>query len=242
MPITIGNIAFQAISLIVLGAFCWMIYAFRAQATECLKGVVKFSLRDGTDHVDNKQQYDSFLGVAMTLGAFSVALGIVKIAAWLLTAGTGTPGTIQWNLAGLAGTEGIAGVSLWILPIVVIAVAALATLVVLAEMGILRVAGAITFGEKFAEAIIQMKKNWLAALALFLTPLVAVWTGINPARDTVSAYILAIVTIALCSLFIIHTLRGFIKQKVSLLIWFLYLCTVEIFPVCAIVVTIAKFM
>jgi hypothetical protein len=241
MPVTLGNIAFQAISLIVSGAFCWMIYTFRAQAAECFKGVFKFSSRDATG-VENKRLYDNFLGVAMTLGAFSAALGIVKVTAAMLASGTGTPGTIQWRLAGLAGTDGIAGMPSWVVPTAVVAVAVVTALVVLAEMGALKAAGAITLSTKFADAIIRMKRNWLALLSLMLTPLVAVWTGVNPERDTIVAYLFVVVAIILCGLFVAHTLRGFIKQKVSLLVWFLYLCTVEIFPVCAIVVAATKFV
>jgi hypothetical protein len=216
-----------------------MIYTFRAQAAECFKGVFKFSSRDAAG-VENKRLYDNFLGVAMTLGAFSMALGVVKATAAMLAAGTGTPGTIQWKLAGLAGTDGIAGIPPWVVPGAVVAVAAVTALVVLAEMGVLKAAGSLTLSGKFADEIIRVKRNWLASLSLFLTPLVAVWTGANPERDTVIAYLFVIVAIILCGLFFAHSLIAFIRQKVSLLVWFLYLCSVEIFPVCVIVVAATR--
>ncbi len=112
MPPTLGNIAFQALSLAVLGAYCWTIYRFRPQVAECLSGLVAFSPGD-RDGVGNKRLYDRFLSMAMTLGALSAGLAAVKVAAAALAAGTGTPGTWQWRLAGLTGTAGMAGITSW---------------------------------------------------------------------------------------------------------------------------------
>lgn len=239
LPVTMGNAAFQALSLAVLGGFCWMIYTFRAQAAECLKRVAKFSPRD-EGGVDNKRMYEGFLGVSMTLGALALGLAAVKSTAAMLAAGTGTPGTIQWRLADLAGTAGIVGMPAWIVPAAAVAVSALAVLVSLVGVGALKAAGRLTLSEKFTDEIVRAKKNWLAAASIFMVPLVAVWSGVNPMRDTIVAYLFVAVVVALCCLFVVHTLRGFIKQKVSVLVWFLYLCAVEIFPVCAVVLTATR--
>ncbi len=234
-----GNMAFQALSLVVPGMFCWMIYTFRAQAAECLKSVVKFSTRD-EGSVENKRMYDNFLGVAMLTGALAAGLGVVKIISAMLAAGTGTPGTIQWKVADLAGTTGIGGMPVWILPAAALAVSVLAAAVVLAGVGVLKAAGSLTLSGKFTDEVVRMKKNWLAACSVLMVPLVAVWSGVNPMRDTIVAYLFVAVVVALCCLFVVHTLRGFLKQKVSVLVWFLYLCTVEIFPVCALVLAATR--
>ncbi len=235
MPVTFGNIAFQALSLAVVGGWCWMVYAFRAQAAECLASTVSFSSGEGAG-VENKRMYDRFLAAAITLGALSAGLGAVKVAAAMLAGGTGTPGTVEWRLAGLTGTAGVAGLPVWVAVVAVFAVALAVAAVVLVEVGMIRAAGGITLSGKFAGAIVQTKKNWMAAASLTVVPLVAAWTGVNPVRDEAIAYVIAGVAITLAVMFVIQTLRGFIKQKVSLLVWFLYLCTVEIFPVCAVVV------
>lgn len=239
MHLTIGNIAFQMLSLAVLGVFCWMIYAFRAQAAECMKNVVKFSSRKGGG-IENRRLYDRFLNVAMTLGAFSAGLAAVKVAAAMLVVRIGTPGTWQWRLAGLAGTSDMTGIPSWVAPTAVLAVASACAAVALAKMGIIKAAGSVTLSRKFADAVVQNKRNWMAAASIPAVPLVAVWTGVNPARDTAVAYVVMSLMVILSTLFVAHTLQAFLKQKVSLLVWFLYLCIVEIFPVCAVVLAVAR--
>ncbi len=239
MPPTLGNIAFQALSLGVLGVFCWMIHAFRAQAVECLRSVVAFSGHKGGG-VENRRLYERFLNFAMTLGTLSAGLLAVKVAAAALTAGTGTPGTWQWHIAGLAGTNGLAGMPVWVAPAAVFAVAAVVVVVVLAGMGVLKAAGSLTLSGKFTDAIVQTKRSWLAAASMLFVPLAAVWTGMNPVRDATVTYFIAFAMIALFLLFVAQTLNGFLKQKVSLLIWFLYLCTVEIFPISLVVLLVVK--
>jgi hypothetical protein len=241
MPITFTNIAFQSLSLAVLGAFCWMIYAFRAHAAQCLLNLVNFSSGENPwPGSGDKQLNNTFLNLAMSLGAISIGLGAVKFTSSLLTAGTGTPGTIQWRIAGMAGTYGIDGLPHWVAPAAAFAVALLPVVIVLAQASLLKVAGGITLSSKFADAIVNTKKNWLAAASLLIIPPVAMWTGINPLRDQVIGYVIAGVVVALTTLFIIHTLRGFLRQKVSLLVWFLYLCTIEIVPISAVVLVAIK--
>lgn len=239
MPTVLGNIAFQALSLGVLGVFCWMIHAFRAQAVECLRSTVKFSGQEGGG-VENKRLYDRFLNFAMALGALSAGLVVVKAGAALHCEGTVTPGIRRWHLAELAGTSFPAGIPAWVAPAAVFAVAAVAACIALAEMGVLKAAGSLTLSKTFTTVIVQLKRNWLAAASILLVPLAAVWTGMNPVRDTIVAYLIATIMVALFLLFVVHTLNGFLKQKVSLLVWFLYLCTVEIFPVCAVALAATK--
>ena len=240
--LTLGNIAFQALSLVVLGVFCWAVHRFRIQAAGCLKSMVTFS-RTEAAHSETAAVYDGFLGVAMTLGALTAGLAVVKAAAWLLAGGgggTGTPGTVGWRLAGLTGIGGIEGIPSWSAPVAVIAVALLAVCVAFIEVGVIRAAGGITLSGSFAGTIVRTKKNWMAATSMLTAPLVVLWTGVNPVRDRIITYILITVLVTTVTLFVIHTLRGFVKQKVSLLVWFLYLCTVEIFPVAAVVLAAVK--
>jgi hypothetical protein len=234
-----GNIAFQALSLGVLVFFCWTVYMFRGQAVRCLKSTLAFS-RTSNPRPEAASVYNNFLIVAMILGALSVGLAVVKVGARLMAAGTGHPGTIQWRLAGLAGTEGLAGIPSWVAPAAALAVALGAAGVAMAGMGVLKVAGELTLSSKFTDEIIRTKKNWMAAAAMLTFPMVAMWTGVNPERDMIIMYLLATMTVTLAILFAVQTLGGFIRQKVSLLVWFLYLCTVEILPLCAVTLAVAR--
>jgi hypothetical protein len=239
MAAIVQNIAFQALSLGVLGAYCGMIYAFRAQAAECLKNTVVFPRTSAAERAGtgNLQSFSRFPIVAMTLGVFGVGIAAVKVAAWLLS-------SAAFGAVEAAGIPGILvtprAVPLWVAPAAVVAVALAVTCVAMVGMGILKAAGSLTLSEKFTDEIALARRNWMAAASILIVPLATVWTGMNPARDRVIAYMAAFVVVALAMLFVAHTLRGFVKQKVSLLVWFLYLCTVEVFPVCALVLAAVK--
>jgi hypothetical protein len=235
----LANIPFQALSLAVLGVWCLTIYRFRGEVMQCFGELFATSHRE-RDRIGSKRLYGAFPAVAMTLGAVSVGLAVVKVGATALSAGTGTPGTWQWRVADMAGTSGIAGIPSWVAPAVALVVALGVVCVVLVEVGILKMAGWVTVSGIFTRAIVQTKRNTLSAASMLLVPLVAVWSGVNPVRDTIVGYIIVAVAVALSVLFAMNTLRAFIRQKVSVLIWFLYLCTVEIFPLAAALLMVSR--
>ncbi len=237
MPV-LGNIAFQALSMAVLGAFCWMVWAYRGQVVRCLKSTVAFS-RATNPRPEAVAVYDGFLATALTLGAMSAGLAVVKAVGMAME-----NGAVESRLIARAMSMAGAGPSdvlpVWVVPAAVAAVALATAGVVLVEAGILKAAGSLTYSTRFTGEIITVKKNWLAALSIFTVPIVGMWTGVNPERDMVMAYLLAGVMVTLTTLFVVQTLRGFIRQNVSLLVWFLYLCTVEILPVCAVMLAVAR--
>ncbi len=222
------NIAFQALSMAVLGAFCWMVYAYRGQVGRCLKSTVAFS-HATNPRPDAVAVYDRFLTTALTLGALSAGVAAAKVASV-------TPGgmTLWESSVGLA--------PMLVAPAVAGAVALAVVVVEVVEVAILKAAGGLTFARKFTDEVIAIKKNWMAATSILTVPLVAMWTGVNPGRDGIVAYALVGVIVTTAVLFVTHTLQGFIRQKVSLLVWFLYLCTVEILPVCAVMLAVARNM
>jgi len=232
-PITV-NIAFQALSLAVLGAYCAMLHLYGAQAAECLRDSV--GLR-APENGENKRRQDSFTAVALTIGALSAGLAAVKVLAAGLAAGTGTRGSWQWRVADVAGTAGLDGLPQWLPAVATVAVAVAVAVIVAAETAVVAAAGRLTLSRTFTGELLREKRNSLAAVALVAAPLVAMWTGVNPERDRIIVYIIVAVTIICAAMFVIRTFAAFVRQKVSVLVWFLYLCTVEIFPVYALVLT-----
>ncbi len=207
----------------VLGVFCWMVYAYRGQVGRCLRSTLAFS-NATNPRPDAVAVYDRFLATALTLGALSTGLAAVKVAAWLME-----EKETVW-----------ASLPVWVAPAAAGGVALVIVMVVMVEVGILKAAGGMTFSRRFTGEVVAIKKNWMAAASILTVPLVAMWTGVNPGRDGIVTYVIAGVAVTLATLFVIHTLQGFLRQKVSLLVWFLYLCTVEIFPVCAVMLAVAR--
>ncbi len=76
--LSLYDIVFQIIALVVLGVYCWMVYYFREQIAMALKSVVnlKSEERPGSE---NKQLADRFLVAAMALGCVVSAIFAAKI-------------------------------------------------------------------------------------------------------------------------------------------------------------------
>lgn len=107
---------------------------------------------------------------------------------------------------------------------------------------VIRAAGAVTVQKELAAGVIELKR-WTAAVgALCCVPAVLVFTGDTPVRDEVAIYLAVGEVVALAVVFLVRTLRLFVRQKVSILVWFLYLCGVEVVPVCAVAALVVRFV
>ncbi len=120
------------------------------------------------------------------------------------------------------------------------AASVIAAFIVWVQVGLLRTAGNLTLRRSLVEELLQTKKNHLALLAMLAAPPILLYTGMNPLRDQIMVYIVMVELVAISAIFLGRTLQEFVRQKVSLLVWFLYLCTVEIFPVSFVVVLAVK--
>ena len=103
--------------------------------------------------------------------------------------------------------------------------------VLLLQNGMLRLAGSITLTQEFTTELLATKRSLLALASILLPPalLCYILTPVGSGSGWLGV-ILAATGIVLF-LFLKATLSLFVSKKVSILHWFLYLCTVEIFPV-----------
>ena len=98
-------------------------------------------------------------------------------------------------------------------------------------------AGVVARSHDFAEGLFAIKRNFFSLTALTISPLFvvaalsssAVWTAILAAE----CFVLALI-------FIKETITFFIDKKVPILLWILYLCTVEAFPLTLAVASVAR--
>ncbi|MDR2891215.1 MAG: DUF4271 domain-containing protein [Alistipes sp.] len=164
-------------------------------------------------------------GIAASSAAESSSL-IESLGAARSTWGAGSTGNAK------SAGSAVAGEAAWWLPVVLsIFVAAIAAVVSAVRFGALKVAGWLTLSREFTHTLAGIRRIHVAAGAILLTPCALVFSGANPARDLTVAAIAATVVVALGVSLAIQSAVLFRKQKVSILVWFLYLCAVEIFPV-----------
>lgn len=216
-----GNTWVQMLSLIVLCLWCWMIYWFRDQVSICLKSLVKFKSED-KHTAEHGHLYNGFV---------NFAAGVMIAAAGIMVVKTASDTVDVQQLSMLPG---------WFTPTAAILVAVLVAAVTALKFVILELAGKLTFSEEMTGKLVQAKKSHIAAVAALAVPPILLYSGLNPIWDGVLVYIIVIEVVAVVAIFVIKTCILFVQQKVSLLIWFLYLCAVEILPLSLAVLLVVK--
>ncbi len=230
-----NNVVFQIFTLVFLGFYCITLHLFRMPGGE------------------NRQPRVRFVSLALVLCAMTFGLAAGKVLSGSFVSANPLwsdigPGIGGGDLQGVglsSGTRRLAGMPWltevrglvgeeWFPVIIVFGVALAAAAVVVLQTGILRAAGALTFSGPVTGEIIEAKKDSLAILALVLAPPVVLFTGVNPIRDHVMVVLALGAMVAMAGVFVVRTSRLFLKQKIAFLIWFSYLCTIEILPLAAI--------
>ena len=104
----------------------------------------------------------------------------------------------------------------------------------------IRLAGWITYSQSFAAKLFYMKKVVTSVGGIVVTPILLL-TAVNA---FISAYVF-VYAISFCVgvvllLLVAESYFLFVREKVSVLLWFLYLCAVEILPVATLVLLEAR--
>lgn len=97
--------------------------------------------------------------------------------------------------------------------------------------GMLKLIGAVTLSRDFTNELIRLRQRCAAWSATLLTPALLLLALMPAGRGTWLLYVVAVEAVAGLWLFLQKSSRLFLSKKVSIFHWFLYLCSVEIFPV-----------
>ena len=182
-----------------------------------LVGRVAFERRDSerTSDESGNAGFTRFLNIALALGFLLAGVTAVRlcdrpdIAQELLSMGNGS--TLSLLLA--------LGVGLLFL------------LVYLYGILLLRAVGGVTLTSGFTTQLIRIKRGYAALGAIILAPVILLFALSPLGSDTIWAGLLTAGWLITFLLYLRETFALFISKKVSILLWILYLCAVEIFPV-----------
>jgi hypothetical protein len=217
----VSNVWFQILILIVLGLYCLMIYYYAGQVRLCLKGVFTLNAEDRFT-AEHGHLYNRFIAIALMLCTLTIGIALTKaIAVW-------------------TDPVAIAEFPQWALPLTSIVIWAVAVAVMTLEWILLKTAGSFTFSGKLTGTITEIKNSHLAAAAVVITPAILLWSGVNPAWDSIMVWVVVVSGGVLLVSFTFRTFLLFVGQKVSLLVWILYLCAVEIFPIALMCTLVVK--
>lgn len=212
---------FQAMVVALFVLYAYMLFVYSHE----LGAIFRAVFNTGRDReYDEYPASGGFLAAFAVMGAFGLGIALVRAAAiWL-------PRQVL---------ESLPADSAFL--IVLFVVTAHITLSLIRRL-IMRGIGSLTLSGNFTRRILALGQLCRTTAAMVLIPLV-VLLALAP---EIWAVRLLWLSAALLSLFIVHylyrSLRVFIKEKVSILLWFLYLCTVEVIPVGILILGILRSM
>ena len=103
--------------------------------------------------------------------------------------------------------------------------------VVAYQMAVVRLAGAVTISQPFISQLVLLKRTYFALGVIVTSPVLLLFALCPRGTGGVWFCIIIIELAITAGLYLRETLNLFITKKISILHWFLYLCTVEIFPI-----------
>ena len=157
--------------------------------------------------------YSRFLNIATAIGLLFLGVAAIKYGDTLM------PGRLA---------EAIPQGAVLILSLL----ASLAALGVAAYQAIaVRLAGTLTLSQPFIAQLMLLKRTYFALGVVLISPPLLLFALCPQGTGGVWFCIVAIELTAAAVLYLKETLNLFLSKKVSILHWFLYLCTVEVFPI-----------
>lgn len=222
-PIVTDNAVFSAA---VLGCFIWacmLIYIYRDHVAGIFN-ILRGNLVTEKMLGEQSKVFNSFLGWSAALGLLAAALACLRAA----------------DIG--AGAQIAAAVPRPLMPLLIPAAWTVTTLIWGFQYIALKVAGNLTLSHPFTDKLFYFKKITLALGTLATLPVFLCFALTTGGATHSLGYILG-GAIAACAIFlIIRTFMLFVRQNFSILLWILYLCAVEIFPVSLVIVSLGKML
>ena len=218
-PLT-GNIFYSLAALACFFAFCLTVYYYRAYAF----GIFNV-LRGGatTEKIldDRSKVFGAFLVLAISLGLFITGLCVLKFADLFF----------EQSFAGLPG---------WMAVVYIFGTWGAIALTGSFQYVLLRVAGRLTLMEEFVGRLLYLKKIVVAIGTVATLPVFLLFALADGQSARVLAIMIAGIAVLLTIFLIVRTFMLFLRHNFPILLWILYFCAVEIFPVSFIAVTVVK--
>ncbi|MEG2614429.1 MAG: DUF4271 domain-containing protein, partial [Alistipes sp.] len=111
---------------------------------------------------------------------------------------------------------------------------------IFAQICLLLLIGTVTLTQGFIHELVYIKRTMLALTAILTIPVVVFYVLCPVSAGRVWIYILIAEVFSVTFFFLWRTFVLFLSKKISILHWFLYLCTVELLPISLLWLLIAR--
>lgn len=207
-----ASCGYGVVVLVLLAFYATLLYRHLGDVGQLLARMTLSGSSGERLQEDSGSSFSRFLTICGWLGIGVVAASVIRVAApFLSIADAGF--LFDW------------GAALWTL----LLVGAL-LLVLLYQLVVTTAIGALTFSQYLLEQLWLVKRMFFALTTILCTPLLLLYLLAPASQGTIWLWMIIIELILLSILYLRETRTLFISKKISILHWFLYLCTVEIFP------------
>ena len=213
-PSLTENAVFQSFVLLLAATYAMLLYRNLGDVRTLLGRISRDTATGERLSEDpGGSGYSRFLNIATAIGLLFLGVAAVKYGDTLM------PG----RLAGAIPQGAVLILSL-LASLAALGVAAYQTIAV-------RLAGTLTLSQPFIAQLMLLKRTYFALGVVLISPPLLLFALCPQGTGGVWFCIVAIELTAAAVLYLKETLNLFLSKKVSILHWFLYLCTVEVFPI-----------
>jgi hypothetical protein len=215
------NWVFKIMVLMLLAGFCLLMRYYSFYATDTF-GLLRGSVHTRRLLGEQNATFNNYMNMMIMLGVMLLGISALRFTEALY--GDLPTGAIPPLASYIAA------------PAAIIAF----MIIALYQYAVLRLVGAVTYSRVFMDKLLRLKKVWFS-LTVAVLALPAIFVALYHGRgENIMLLILAFGMSLSALFFIIRSLMFFVEQKISILLWFLYLCAVELFPISIAVLLLSK--
>ena len=208
------NAVFQSFVLLLAATYAMLLYRNLGDVRTLLDRISRDTATGQRLSEDpGGSGFSRFLNIATTIGMLFMGVMVVKYGDSLM------PDQLGETLSHGA-----------VLALSLLATAACCGVVVY-QMAVVRLAGAVTISQPFISQLVLLKRTYFSLAVIVTSPALLLFALCPRGTGGVWFCIIIIELAVTAGLYLRETLNLFIAKKISILHWFLYLCTVEIFPI-----------
>ncbi len=205
------NIPVQAAVLCLLLLYSFIIFRYRREVAQLFR--IMFGSRKEERQTDD---YNYLFADFMT---------------WLLAAGYLAVGLAALKVISLAAGDAVLASMERMGPVMVMAAAGLTLAAInIVQQLVLRITGVVTLSISFIRRLLALRRLFFAAAVVSLSPAVILFTLAEGIAAQILVCTFASAALLLMVYYLYRSARLFVEEKVSILLWMLYLCTVEVMP------------
>ena len=208
------NAVFQSFVLLLAATYAMLLYRNLGDVRTLLDRISRDTATGQRLSEDpGGSGFSRFLNIATTIGMLFMGVMVVKYGDSLMPSRLGETLSHGAVLAlSLLATAACCGVVAY-------------------QMAVVRLAGAVTISQPFISQLVLLKRTYFALGVIVTSPVLLLFALCPRGTGSVWFCIIIIELAITAGLYLRETLNLFITKKISILHWFLYLCTVEIFPI-----------